>query len=546
MTITERGDWAFAWCWLLLLTVALPGNSRAAAAATATTYYVDSATGNDENPGTSEDGPWKSLDRVNSHTFAPGDRLLLKADTTYTGMLAPQGSGKDGSPIVLDMYGSGAKPRIDAQGKYDQALLLRNVEYWEVKNLELTNQGEERKPFRFGVRLVVDDFGTAHHLHLTNLHVHDVNSVLTDQRSPYGGVKVELRGGGIVWMTQGADQAKPSRFDGILIENCHLVQVDQDGIWGWAGHKDKGKWYLYDRNGGWYPNLNVVVRGNLLEDIGGTGIVPRNCHGCLVEGNTIRGACSRARAGETGLYVWSCDGTIVQFNEISDVQRIKGSRGGIVDRVAFDSDFNCRNTVIQYNYSHDNVAGFASVFSGWKAKWNLGNTGTVIRYNISQNDGYGLGHLFYHVQSRAKNVQIYNNTFFVGKSIKIKKVFSERLTGEYQVGNNLFFVEGQLTFDAAQVEHVVFENNALFGNITGPPANRRGLTVDPLLTAPGTARDGRESLLGYRLRPGSPCIRAGKLIPDNGGRDFWGNPVSPSLPPDIGAHSFSGTLKGVQ
>lgn len=518
---------------------ALPSSGVLISSAEAATYYVDSASGSDDNSGTAEELAWKSLDKVNDTTFQPGDCVLFKAGTTYAGTLAPRGSGSKDAPIVLDTYGQGAKPRIDAEGKHDQALLLRNVEYWEVSNLELTNFGDERKPFRFGARVEVDDFGTAHHIHLNNLVVHDVNNVLGDERSPYGGVKVEKRGGGIVWMTLNADQAKPSRFDGLLIENCHVYRVDQDGIWGWAGHKDRGKWHPYDRRY-WHPNLNVVVRDNLLEDIGGTGIVPRCCDGCILEHNTIRGAASRARAGETGIYVWSCDGTIIQLNEIS------GVTGKGADRVAIDSDFNSRGTVVQYNYTHDNLGGFGSVFTGRFSKrfhggdWNIHNAGTIFRYNISQNDGWGKRYLFYHVED-AKNVQIYNNTFFVGKDLKLR-AFSERLSEQYTVRNNLFFVEGELTF-GQHVGDAAFDHNLLFGNISAPPSNPGGLTADPGLKAPGTGSDGRDTVLGYRLLPGSPCIGAGQLIPNNGGRDFWGNPVSATLAPDIGAHRFSGAAK---
>ncbi len=56
---------------------------------------------------------------------------------------------------------------------------------------------------------MVDDFGPARHVHLKNLSVHDVNSVLSDQGHPDGGVVVERRGGGIVWMTLNADGPSP-------------------------------------------------------------------------------------------------------------------------------------------------------------------------------------------------------------------------------------------------------------------------------------------------------------------------------------------------
>ncbi|UCC22785.1 MAG: hypothetical protein JSW23_01575, partial [Planctomycetota bacterium] len=79
-------------------------------------YYVDSNDGNDNNSGTSPEQAWKSLAPVNSMTFMPGNKILFKAGTTYTGQLKPQGSGAEGSPIVINMYGDGNKPRIDGEG----------------------------------------------------------------------------------------------------------------------------------------------------------------------------------------------------------------------------------------------------------------------------------------------------------------------------------------------------------------------------------------------------------------------------------------------
>ncbi len=519
----------------LLAGMALLGAMLAQQAA-AETYYLDADNGSDAHLGTSPEKPWKSLEKVNATVFAPGDRLLLKAGTSYTGTLKLQGSGREGAVIVVDRYGEGAKPSIDAQGKHDEALLLRNVEYWEVSNLALTNRGEERAPFRAGVRLVVDDFGTARHIHLKGLHVHDVNGIIHDSSSPFGGVKVENRAGGIQWMTYNADAAKPSRFDGLLIENCRVVGTDRDGITGWAGHKDKGKWHPYDRRH-WQPNLNVVIRGNVLEDIGGCGIVPRACVGALIEGNIVRGAGLRVSSGTAGIWCWSCDDTVVQGNDVSGVRGPVRPDGRIVDGMGYDCDFNCRNSIFQYNYSHDNAGGFIGLFTGGAGftaeKGNVGNIGTIIRYNISQNDGAISRALFYHTPGNAQNVQIYNNAFFVGKDLELK-AFSQALSEQYRVHNNVFHAEGKLSFSLPI--RGPFSHNALFGNIVAPPANPSGLAIDPRMVAPGSGADGRDSLTGYQLQPGSPLIGAGALIEGNGGRDFWGNSVNDSQPPDIGAH----------
>ena len=52
---------------------------------TGTTYYVDSTSGNDENNGTSENAPWKSLEKVNSTVFQPGDQILFKTGSCSSG-----------------------------------------------------------------------------------------------------------------------------------------------------------------------------------------------------------------------------------------------------------------------------------------------------------------------------------------------------------------------------------------------------------------------------------------------------------------------------
>ena len=80
------------------------------------------------------DVKWKSVEALN--------RLLLRAGCRWTGTLQPKGSGAEGKPIVLDRFGEGPLPSIDGAGG-EAALLLRNQEFWEIANLELTNDADE-------------------------------------------------------------------------------------------------------------------------------------------------------------------------------------------------------------------------------------------------------------------------------------------------------------------------------------------------------------------------------------------------------------------
>ncbi|HKJ34182.1 MAG TPA: hypothetical protein VKA34_20285, partial [Balneolales bacterium] len=213
-----------------------------------TIYYVNSKTGNDENSGTSKASAWKSLEKVNSMIFKPGDKILFRAGTNYVGQLVMHGSGNAGDLIVISKYGKGKLPHIEGKGDYLETVFLKNVQYLDVQNLEISNKGTIRKARRAGVRLVVDNFGTAHHIHLTHLFVHDVN-----------GSNVKSKGGGtgITWSCRG-DSIK-SRFDDLLIAHNHLVRTDRNGITGSS---------RFDSRSNWFPSLHVVIRNNLLEDIG--------------------------------------------------------------------------------------------------------------------------------------------------------------------------------------------------------------------------------------------------------------------------------------
>jgi Right handed beta helix region len=496
---------------LFTATASQPSGSR--------TYYVDSITGNDANSGLSATQPWKSLDKVNATTFGPGDRILVKAGTAYNGQLRPQGSGNAQSPIVIDMFGQGEKPLIAAQGNFHEALLLKNQEYWEVGNLQFSNMGPAREPFRYGVRVMSWDYGAVHHIHLKNLFVHDVNGSLIKKDAG--------EGHGIVW-ENGGDKVR-SRFDGLLIENCHLVRTDRNGICGYVPYRDKKS-----------LSAGVIIRKNLLEDIGGDAIKVWGCDRALVEYNTVRGARMRCDDYAAGIWPWSSDNTVIQFNEVSGV---KGTKDG----EAFDSDGFSTNTTFQYNYSHDNDGGFMLICCKDSIK-------TVVRYNISQNDHTRL----FHMGGPIKDIAIYNNVFYVGKGIGLDlflwqgdgKDWAEDTT----VSNNIFYIDGTASNAAGTkrkpvddgtfftqpgvggATKVTFRNNLFFGNFKDVPAEWQALQFDPLLSKPGSGGQGLGSLQGYRLRKGSKSVGAGVPIAGNGGRDFWGNAVPAGKNPAVGVH----------
>lgn len=329
-----------------------------------TNYYVNSVSGNDSNNGTNDSKPWKSLWKVNHHIFKPGDKILFAAGTSYKGQLVPKGLGKKGKVIQIDKYGNGKNPAIHGEGWKDYTLLLHNVAYWEVRNLEITNLGKERKARRRGVVISAEDFGDCHHIVLEGLEIHDVNGVLEKKK---GG------GSGILWVNKG--EKVKTRFIDLQILNNYIHHCDRNAI----------NSHGYSQRTKWHPSLEVVIRGNLIENVPGDGIVPIGCDGALIEYNVIRKGLDVMPVGDAaaGIWPWSSDNTLIQFNEVSD-HRAKW------DGQSYDADFNCIGSTFQYNYSFDNWGGFMLICNnGFKLGQpnNVGTKDTKIQYNLSINDG---------------------------------------------------------------------------------------------------------------------------------------------------------------
>lgn len=76
-----------------------------------TTYYVSSV-GSDSNTGQSINSPLQSLTKVSSLVLKAGDSVLFRRGDIFQGTLKLKQSGSTGKPIVLDAYGSGAKPKL--------------------------------------------------------------------------------------------------------------------------------------------------------------------------------------------------------------------------------------------------------------------------------------------------------------------------------------------------------------------------------------------------------------------------------------------------
>jgi hypothetical protein len=439
-----------------------------ALSAKARTFYVDSAKGNDAGSGLTPEAPWKTLSKVNSFAFLPGDRIFFKSGSAWQGQLAPRSSGAEGAPVVFDRYGEGSRPRIDGGGQVEDVIRLYNVQQIEVRNLEVTNLGP--KPvLRRGVHIFLDNYGTARHIVVSGLYIHDVNGTNGVEHS-------DKDNGGIIFRTVG--DRVPSRFDGLLIERNIVWKVDRSAIAADSYHALRSRWF---------PSINVVIRDNYVADIGGDGIVPWATDGALVEHNIARDCNHRAGSYNAGIWPWSTDNSLFQLNEAYLTHTTLDGEG-------FDSDFNSRHTLFQYNYSHDNDGGFLLICTPGKRdpRENLGNVGTEARYNISRTDRTRI----FHLAGAVEQTRVYNNAIYVGAGLDVQMVLATNWEGwadDAVFRNNTFQVEGKARYGHEVTRNkgdyeigpgwgpargIVFEGNRYLGSHIGRPEDKSGQVVE--------------------------------------------------------------------
>jgi hypothetical protein len=433
----------------------------------ARTFYVDSTKGSDTGSGLTPEAPWQTLAKVNASEFMPGDRILFKSGSAWKGQLAPRGSGAEGAPIVFDRYGTGPRPRIDGDGQVEDVIRLYNVQQVEVRNFEVTNLGP-KPAVRRGVHIFLDNYGTAGHVVVSDLYIHDVNGTNGIEHS-------HKDNGGIVFRTIG--DKVPSRFDGLLIERNIVWKVDRSGIVAQSYHASRTRWF---------PSINVVIRDNYVADIGGDGIVPWATDGVLVEHNIARDCNHRAGSYNAGIWPWSTDNSLFQLNEAYLTHTTLDGEG-------FDSDFNSRRTLFQYNYSHDNEGGFLLVCTPGKRnlRENLGNTGTEARHNISRNDRTRI----FHLAGAVEQTRIYDNAIYVGAGLDVQMVLVtdwEGWANDAVFRGNSFLVEGKARYGHqvsrskgdyeigpgwGPAKGIVFEGNRYIGSNIDRPEDQSGSVV---------------------------------------------------------------------
>ena len=205
----------------------------------------------------------------------------------------------------------------------------------------------------------------------------------------------------------------------------------------------------------------------------GDGIVIIASDGAIIEHNVLRDFPDILPEGDAaaGIWPWSADNTIIQFNEVSGHKAKWDGQG-------FDSDFNSFGTIIQYNYSHDNYGGFLLVCNQGQSlgqNHNIGTVDTIIRGNVSINDGIrpypthvGTFSPTFHITGPVENTRIYDNTIIIPQKksgMDNTLIDIDNWGGPWPINtlfeNNTIYVEGETQIKLKKVKGIVLKNNKM-------------------------------------------------------------------------------------
>jgi len=515
-------------------------------------YYV-SPTGNDAASGLSPAEAWRTVERVNQQYLRAGTWILFEGGKTFDGGLyvSSREAGRADKPVVFSSYGTGGRATIrsgDIEG-------LRVVETAgvAVTNMSFVGGGwTGNGTTAEGSSGIYIHAGSANKV-LSSVHIRNVD-VSNYARE---GVTIIASGDG-------------SSISDVKIERSAF----HDNLWGGinitgnSGNLNANRNYLIDHvkaynNRGMMTDGFVTGNGIYVADVD-TAIVQR----CVVWNNGAGGV------APVGIGAAGANNVTFQYNESYGNKTASSTDGG-----GFDFDWNVTNSVMQYNFSHDND-GPGYMLGGGPTM----NRGNVVRYNISQNDGRKNGKAGVYIWGNVTDAAIYNNTIFLSATsdsanaaIRASDVGANgKVPQNVSVRNNIFYTTGgaklvNLTNNIAAKSRFAFNGNAwysgggafaiqwgasTFGGVgawqtaTGQETTRgvaTGYQGNPRLVAPGTAKTVGDAdklaaaLLPYRLLKNSPLIDRGRPYPQllaagvaSATTDFFGE-LLPLTRADIGA-----------
>ncbi|MDE0015177.1 MAG: right-handed parallel beta-helix repeat-containing protein [Candidatus Poribacteria bacterium] len=417
-------------------------------------YYV-SLLGDDSNSGSSETQPWRSIDRVNAAQLLPGDSIWFRADQTFSGNLGladvKQSSKQTRSLVTIGSYGSG-RATIDAG--YGVGFIGKNRGGVHLVNLNFVGAGASKNTGS-GISFINT---LSRDTKLSDIRIHQVD---------VSGFKYS----GISLVAQPTDRSW-SGFRDVKITNTTSHDNGDAGISCIGAWNPEQKGYahadFYIGNCSAYRNAGIPGKGSH----SGNGIVLAQVDGAIIEHcrayengslNDYEGG------GPVGIWAWDANRVVIQFNE-SHHNRTGSSKDG----AGFDLDGGVTNSVVQYNYSHDNDgAGYLlAQFEGAPPFY-----GNVLRYNLSVNDGRRNRYGGIHLWSTGANGGITDTTFYANSIYTAQSAngnpaavdCSSKGIRNIRLYNNCFQTDGKTVLVRGETNrNAIFEGNSFRTNYRFP------------------------------------------------------------------------------
>lgn len=457
--------------------------------ASARTFYIK-PNGNNTANGNSIANAWQSIAQINVTTFTAGDTILFEGGSTFNGSMyfSPASNGTSKLPIVVSSYGNG-KATIYAANSY--GLFAYNNQGYKIDNINFEGSGYTLN----------NDVGLFFYMDLPN------NQSLSNITI----ANVEVKGfrkAGIEISAYPSDGSR-SGYHNVNILNSIAYNNGSVGITIIGNFKTSDTLFNHKN----IQILNCIAHHN-------DGILGSNSHtgnGILV-GQTdscVIAFCEAyengknnnfAGGGPAGIWTWDSKFVKIEYCYAHHNRTQTGDGDG------FDLDGGVQNSIIQYNYAHDNDGPglLIAQFTGARKMKN-----NIVRYNISENDGRGLGALIWSGDPAgtitAEKIDFYNNTIIIDT---IGNPFANAALAVYnnygsmkdiRVCNNIIMAKNNANLlDLNPCLNLKFYNNAYFDFGNGFKFKDNGVTYNSLnnwRSATNQEIYGGKNV-GFRINPG--------------------------------------------
>jgi hypothetical protein len=524
----------------------------------AATYYVDATNGSDSRTGLSEITAWKSIAKVNSSRFQPGDQILFKRGKVWREQLTIPSSGASGRPITFGAYGVGNSPTINGSDVVSGWSVYRGTTF---KASGLTFQANQ--VFMDSTRLTKGPSPDT----LNNQEWCWASGVLylrNDTGNPSGiGKLIEASQRDYCVLVDYPGAKNFIVIDGLLIEKANSIGIFvASALIGFTISNSITQFCYFDgfKATGNPGQNNGFITGNIIRLNGRSGInITGMADSWIIDGNKCSDNCQVNDAQHDfcgGVYIWGDNSKapnlitnmVVQYNEIyrNGITSPTENRGtgiwlddcGVGNIVRYNSVYSnnsngifleaTSNARVYYNLVYANNGATQWTCAGIYIKGNDGRlaSNNFVSNNTVYNNWAGIG-----VQTFGENSRVANNLVINNISVgNVKNLYAD-LGGDndgiYGSGNvyqhNCFGPERAGFIKWGKADYSYY---AQWESACGGPTY--SIKADPQFVNTSTT--------DFHLLSSSPCIRAGANVGLK--NDFWGSPLPVGQDPDVGAAQF--------